>query len=305
MKKKLAAILAAVMLLSMLPLSAFGASPVSVTYNGSAVSFPDAKPFIDGNSRTLTPLAPIAAAMGLTYTWDGAKNIATFVREYTGDDTPFLDKANETHPQNYYVGKETVAFTIGSRNAVYTAYFYEMSDTERKSPIADRTFTKTVEMDTAAVLSSSRTYAPVKYMAENLGFKVQWLDATQTVSLSPDKSGNGLMTVELIGGDGKSLSFGAFKGRLYDVAGITNTDLKTVKIGTDNLHYTDFTAKELAAMKSLNSAPYLAGARIEENFPSAKKQKITLYFTFMYDTGLFSPFEYEFEYTYSGGPVYY
>ncbi len=39
----------------------------------------------------------------------------------------------------------------------------------------------TVPMDTAAVIRSDRTYAPIRYLAEYFGFTVGWDDATKTV----------------------------------------------------------------------------------------------------------------------------
>ena len=41
-----------------------------------------------------------------------------------------------------------------------------------------------VEMDTAAVIASERTYAPIRYLAEYFGYTVGWDGATQTVSLT-------------------------------------------------------------------------------------------------------------------------
>ena len=41
----------------------------------------------------------------------------------------------------------------------------------------------TVKMDTAAVIMNSRTYAPIRYLAEYFGYEVGWDGATKTVSL--------------------------------------------------------------------------------------------------------------------------
>ena len=41
-------------------------------------------------------------------------------------------------------------------------------------------------MDTAAVIVNSRTYAPIRYLAEFFGYKVDWDGKTKTVLLTKD-----------------------------------------------------------------------------------------------------------------------
>lgn len=305
MKKKLALVLIAALLISAMPLFTFAAEPVTVAYNGKTVKFPDAAPFIDANRRTLVPLAPIAAAMGLTYTWDGSTRTATFVRDYTAANAPYRETANESHSQDIFIGRETIAFTIGSRNAVYKAYYFDISDVAKSKPLADKTYTKQVAMDTAALLRNSRTYAPAKYLAENLGFGVYWTAETQTVNIVPVKGANALLTVDLLGGTSRSLSVAVFRGRLYGAAGVSGMRFKNARISTDNMHYIDLSDKELASLSAVNSNQLIFGARFEDYFTSGKTVTVTLYFDVSYYTGRTEPLEYAFEYTYSGGPAYY
>ena len=51
---------------------------VFVTVSGEGVGWPDARPFIDSNDRTLVPLRPVAYALGLSVSWDGANREAVF-----------------------------------------------------------------------------------------------------------------------------------------------------------------------------------------------------------------------------------
>ena len=48
------------------PLTVNAAAEISVTVDGSAVNFPDAKPFIDSNGRTLIPVRFVTESLGAT-----------------------------------------------------------------------------------------------------------------------------------------------------------------------------------------------------------------------------------------------
>ena len=50
---------------------------------------------------------------------------------------------------------------------------------------------QTHTMDTAAILENSRTYVPIRYVAEALGAKVGWEGATRTVVITTDKGKSG------------------------------------------------------------------------------------------------------------------
>ncbi len=47
-----------------------GATAISVTVDGKTVNFPDAKPFIDGNGRTLIPVRFVTEALGAKVEWN-------------------------------------------------------------------------------------------------------------------------------------------------------------------------------------------------------------------------------------------
>ena len=73
----------------------------------------------------------------------------------------------ETREAGFADGKRTLFFPIGS--------------TEARTSDGD-----TVVMDTAAVIVNSRTYAPIRYLAEFFGYRVDWDGKTKTVLLTKD-----------------------------------------------------------------------------------------------------------------------
>jgi 3D (Asp-Asp-Asp) domain-containing protein len=76
MNKFLKAAYAVVMAFCFLwPVSTFAAeSPISVEVNGSEVQFPDAKPFISDDGRTMVPVRFISTALGYHVSWNGRTN---------------------------------------------------------------------------------------------------------------------------------------------------------------------------------------------------------------------------------------
>ncbi|MBQ7241899.1 MAG: copper amine oxidase N-terminal domain-containing protein [Firmicutes bacterium] len=151
MKKSLmkasALILAGAMSFGAMSSMALADSGINVKVNGNSVSFPDAKPFIDENSRTLVPLRPIGEALGMIVTWDADNRVAIFEKNF-----------------------QSVAFFIDKN-------VYE---------IATGKEVKHEEMDTAAVISEDRTYAPARYLAEAFGYEVGWDNDTRTVTITGD-----------------------------------------------------------------------------------------------------------------------
>jgi len=123
------------------------AADISVTVNGEIVGFSDAKPYINNDNRILVPLRAIAEALNLDVTWDDTTKSATFE-----------DKAST---------KKTV-FSIG----------------ENKYIFVERETSKGVEIDTAAVISNDRIYAPARYLAEAFGYSVVWDENNSIVSIS-------------------------------------------------------------------------------------------------------------------------
>lgn len=121
---------------------------VNITVNGTYVTYTDARPFIDKNKRTLCPLRAVGDALGMSVIWEDENRQAIF--------------------QNDSV---VVVFTIGSNT-------YKVM---KKSTDGTVTDPETMTMDTAAILKDSRTYAPVRYLAEAAGYKVDWNNSTRTV----------------------------------------------------------------------------------------------------------------------------
>jgi len=111
------------------------------------VDFPDAQPYIDKNDRTLIPVRFVAESLGADVSWYGATNTA-------------------------YCKKNgiTVAITIGNKNLKVTK----------------NGKTSTVVMDTEAVNGQSRTYVPIRFVAEALGAYVDYSTLYRTVGIYQD-----------------------------------------------------------------------------------------------------------------------
>ena len=65
------------------PVLSFAATNPDVTVNGTFVNWTDARPYIDGNNRTMVPLRASMEACGLKVTWDGNKREAAVTDGYT------------------------------------------------------------------------------------------------------------------------------------------------------------------------------------------------------------------------------
>lgn len=118
---------------------------LSVAVNDAKIAFPDAKPFIDENSRTLIPLRAIGDALNLKVEWNEAARTASFTR-----------------------GGKSVIFTIDNEE-------YEIIENGQSQK---------EKMDTKAIISEERTYAPVRYLAEAFGYSVGWNNDQKTVTIT-------------------------------------------------------------------------------------------------------------------------
>jgi hypothetical protein len=129
------------MLLFALASNASTIREVKVYVDGKEVSFPDQKPYIDANNRTLVPVRFPAEVFGAKVDWDGK------------DGKGRVDIAKPANNKN-------VQLWINQRN-------YLVNGSSRS-------------MDTEAVLTpQGRTVVPVRFIAEALGVKVEW-DVTAT-----------------------------------------------------------------------------------------------------------------------------
>lgn len=160
MRKKLSILLAAVLLIGAIgvtgaaaaevtsyPSGGLGSSVLTVKYNGEAITFPDAQPFVDTNSRTLIPVRFVAQTMGAVVSWDQEAQTAIIEQDEIRILVP--------------IGSDTISVT---RNG----------DTD------------TVKMDTAAIVREERTYIPIRYVAEALGAWVSYSDLFTTVQIYKD-----------------------------------------------------------------------------------------------------------------------
>jgi hypothetical protein len=160
MKKKLSMLLAVAMLVSAFCLTgaaaadttattseSIGSSALTVKYNGEAIAFPDAQPFVDENNRTLIPVRFVAETMGADVNWNQDAQTAVIAQN---DITIMVP-----------VGSNTISVTQDGN-------------------------TSAVKMDTAAIIREERTYVPIRYVAEALGAWVSYSDLFTTVQIYRD-----------------------------------------------------------------------------------------------------------------------
>lgn len=153
MKKTISLVLCLCLMLSALlctgAMAAAADNPnLSVRVNGQIVSFPDAQPFVDGNSRTLIPVRFVSEQLGASVSWNGKTSTATIQKNGIKVDV-----------------------TIGETNLRVT-----------KNGKAEL-----VQMDTAAVIQSGRTYVPIRFVAEALGAYVDYSDYYHVIGIYNDE----------------------------------------------------------------------------------------------------------------------
>lgn len=194
MKRILSLVLVLMLIMSMATTVYAQGSAIQVRVDQKPVNFSDASPFIDENNRTLVPLRAIGEAMGLTVTWDNFIKTASFTKLYTEENTPAFFG-------DIYVGKEVVEFVIGSKTAMVKIFFYPKG--YALTGIYDTNIANSgwleVPMDTAAIIRDSRTYAPVRYLADAFRFETKWNGATKSVELASSKSATEVgLSIELM-----------------------------------------------------------------------------------------------------------
>ncbi|MBQ3390542.1 MAG: copper amine oxidase N-terminal domain-containing protein [Firmicutes bacterium] len=82
-KRILVTLICTFVLMGCFTIPGFAATNPDVTVNGTFVNWTDARPYIDGNNRTMVPLRASMEACGLTVTWDGEKREAAVTNGYT------------------------------------------------------------------------------------------------------------------------------------------------------------------------------------------------------------------------------
>ena len=97
---------------------------VAVTVNSKAVAFPDAKPFIDANDRTMVPLRAVADAMGLNVNWDATAREASFTG--SGKTITFpIDSSTARTSGGNTVTMDTAAVIVNDRTYAPIRYLAE------------------------------------------------------------------------------------------------------------------------------------------------------------------------------------
>ncbi len=152
-------------------------APIQVRIDGELVNFTDAQPILDSNNRTLVPLRAIGEAMGLIIVWNPEFRQATFTLAYPQQELLESD-SYEFEP---YLVSENITFEIDNDQAFFGAY-WEMNGEGEVYPYGALEYD--VEMDTKAVILDSRTYAPIRYLAEAFNYHVSWDQSTRTVELT-------------------------------------------------------------------------------------------------------------------------
>lgn len=160
MKKRISLLLIVAMLVSVVCMTSaaaadltgtssgkLGSDILTVKYNGEAVVFPDAQPFVDQNNRTLIPVRFVAETMGAAVSWNQAAQTAVIEQNGITVSVP--------------IGSDTLSIEWGGG-------------------------TDTVKMDTAAIIRDERTYVPIRFVAEALGAWVGYSDLFTTVQIYRD-----------------------------------------------------------------------------------------------------------------------
>lgn len=170
-QRTLALVLALLTLLACAVLPASAASGVKVTVDGRNVSFNSnlGSPYINENGRTMVPFRAVANFMdGVSVEWDDGSKCAIF---------------RKTVPYQSSGGQVTsfevrVLFPIGT-NQVWSGV-----TTYRADGSVYAAYDRFTQMDTLSAVRSGRTYAPIRYLAENLGYTVGWNNGSRTVTLT-------------------------------------------------------------------------------------------------------------------------
>ncbi|MDD6565068.1 MAG: copper amine oxidase N-terminal domain-containing protein [Clostridiales bacterium] len=114
-------------------------SDLSIFINGEKVYFPDARPFIDSADRTQVPVRFVTETMGYEVDWHDREKIVEIYTLGVLPSTKLYIKINENYITRYY---------DGNGNRIY--------------------------MDTTSQIVDDRTYIPLRYVAEALGYNVEW-----------------------------------------------------------------------------------------------------------------------------------
>ena len=121
---------------------------VGVRVNNEYIQFPDAAPEISGG-RTMVPVRALVEALGGEVTYGDQEGLVRL-----------------------YIDEYTILLTIGSATAEVMP---RGTETDKEN--------KTIEMDCAPYIKGGRTYVPVRFIAEALGYEVGWDSQYETAIL--------------------------------------------------------------------------------------------------------------------------
>lgn len=137
-----------------------------VKVDRNLISWQDAQPFVDTNNRTLIPMRDLGNALGLEVAWDNETQQVTFIKEGSFSNFPdnYKEKAQE---------ENTMKITFKLGNPEYQVYFNDE-------------FIKSNKMDTSLVSKNNRVYAPLRYLASELGYNVRFSSFTHTINVESE-----------------------------------------------------------------------------------------------------------------------
>lgn len=137
---------------------------ITVNVNGQKVSFPDQRPYIDANNRTLVPIRFIAEELGAEVSWDDGERVVIIEQgEVEKQELQGLSLAGILGAFRGQMNGTMVALQIENSRAVVNGEW--------------RTF------DTEPVIVNGRTMVPLRFISETLGAKVEWDGTTRTVNI--------------------------------------------------------------------------------------------------------------------------
>lgn len=154
MKKKIVSLsLVLMVLLLLVPSLAKAEEPIKLWINGSYVKS-DVAPFIE-NGRTLVPLRVISETLGFEVDWNQEKQTVLVYKLKNG----LMDENSKTLA--FIVGDTKVGI-LNAKEAIEKGSLFATLDTPPK-------------------IVNSRTFVPIRFIAEEFGQKVDWDDANKTV----------------------------------------------------------------------------------------------------------------------------
>ena len=168
-------------------------SPITVKVDGKEINFTDAQPFSDENSRIQVPVRAIAEALGCEVHWHDVSKTATIKKDYTEANTFNLWRSYDEEYITLYEYSRELVLTVGGN--VKTLNFYNSLYGERNLYSGGMS---EQEMDTLPVVKDSRTYLPVRYLAESFLYRVDWDANTNTVSITSRNSMEGKFISDIV-----------------------------------------------------------------------------------------------------------